>query len=66
MKKSLSILSAAALAATSCMAAEVAQRPLRIALYPYVPDIEVFKSVLTDTWSRTGRPEEIHQHFQNP
>ena len=59
MKKSLSILSAAALAATSCMAAEVAQRPLRIALYPYVPDIEVFKSVLTDTWSRTGRPEEI-------
>ena len=51
----------AALAATilpsAVMAAEAPQRPLRVALYPYVPDIGVFKDVLTNTWSRTGRPE---------
>ena len=59
MKKTLSILFAAALAATSCMAAESAQRPLRVALYPYVPDIGVFKDALTNTWGRTGRTEDI-------
>lgn len=34
-------------------------RPLRVALYPYVPDIGVFKDVLTNTWSRAGRTEAI-------
>ena len=39
--------------------AETAARPLRVALYPYVPDIGVFKDVLTNAWSRAGRKEAI-------
>ena len=54
----LAALTAAILPA-AVMAAEAPQRPLRVALYPYVPDIGVFKDVLTNTWSRTGRPEGI-------
>lgn len=60
--KSLSYSLIAALAAFSLSAAPAADqpaRPLRVALYPYVPDIEVFKDVLTNTWSRTGRAEGI-------
>lgn len=50
---------AAAILPSAVMTAEASPRPLRVALYPYVPDIGVFKDVLTNTWNRTGRTEGI-------
>ncbi len=46
-------------ASATTQEAESAARPLRVALYPYVPDIDVFKDVLTNAWSRAGRKEGI-------
>ena len=45
--------------AATAQTAEAAPRPLRVALYPYVPDIDVFKDALTNAWSGTGREEPI-------
>ena len=49
-----------ALAAVPCLAQDPATNaPLRVALYPYVPDPGAFEAALTNRWTAEGRAEPI-------